>query len=233
MWIYVYDWPVTNKLLVDLKVEQKSLAVTHTVHYASADLLLLFKSRTKIPELFLPAETPPVSCLSCRNVWTRHFICLLYLSGSLKMAEGSRHTMCPTVGYFRGLFSCTLLTMFDSPCMQSILNWRTLSSELLLLWKGEYAVNSIYNKMICATCILTTIYKMIFLNDHTTLRVDSAPKPMSMCFGWCRFFLSATSSLVSCSVLMSCRTSLLIKRLSRPCQKTISKVNSALCPHLP
>lgn len=138
--VNVLDWPVTNKLPVSLKVKQYSLAGTHrlfTFYYASADLLLVVKTRTKVSALFLPAETPAVNCLSCRNVWTRHFICLLHLSGSLKMAEGSRHAMCLTVGYLRRLFSCTSLMMFDSPCMQSILNSRTLSSELLLLWKSD------------------------------------------------------------------------------------------------
>lgn len=83
---------------------------------------------------FLPAGTPPVSCLFFRNVWTRAFIWFLHLSGSLNMRDGSRHSICLTVAYFNGLFSSAFLTMFERPCIQSLLNSRILNSALLLSW---------------------------------------------------------------------------------------------------
>lgn len=67
----------------------------------------------------------------------------------------------------------------------------------------------------------------IFLNHHATLRTDSAPRPMLMSFGLSQMVLSVTSSLVRCRAVISWRTSLFMKRLSRLCQQTNTKMSGA------
>lgn len=62
-----------------------------------------------------------------------------------------------------------------------------------------------------------------FFKYHTTLRTDSAPRPMLMHCGLSQMVFSVTSSLVSCRGVMSWRTSLLTNLLSRLCQESTQK----------